>query len=79
MNRQLMETVENFVPHIIVLCHADLVEPDTLKEIRANEQTRPKIIQRCVDPLFQPKTIVGVERFADVTDAIFITTGRRCD
>ncbi len=73
MNQRLLETVENFVPHIIVLCHADLVEPATLKAIRAKPD-RPKIILRCVDALFQPKTILGLMRFADYSDAIFITT-----
>ncbi len=73
MNRQLLKTVENFVPDLIVLCHADLVDPSTLAKI-CTMSHKPKIIMQCVDALFQPKTIIGIERFADLSDAIFITS-----
>ena len=73
MNRHLLETVENVAPDLVVLCNADLVHRRTLETIRAKAD-RPKIVMHCVDPLFGAKTIFNIERFADLSDAIFITT-----
>ena len=73
MNQRLLETVERMEPALILLCHADTLERETLEAIRARPN-RPRIAMRNVDPLFIPKNIENINRYADLCDAIFITT-----
>lgn len=73
MNRRLLETVDRMEPELILLCHADTLERETLEAIRARPN-RPRIAMRNVDPLFIEKNIENINRYADLCDAIFITT-----
>jgi hypothetical protein len=73
MNRRLLETVEQVEPALILLCHADTLERATLEAIRARPN-RPRIALRNVDPLFIEKNVENINRYADLCDAIFVTT-----
>jgi Glycosyl transferases group 1 len=73
VNRRLIETVENFEPDLILLCHADTVYRETLETIRSMAK-RPRIALRNVDPLFIPKNVENIRTYADLVDAIFVTT-----
>jgi hypothetical protein len=73
MNRRLLETVEQVEPALLLLCHADTLDRATLEAIRARPN-RPRIALRNVDPLFIAKNIENINRYADLCDAIFVTT-----
>lgn len=73
VNRRLLATVENFEPDLILLCHADTIYRETLETIR-RRPNRPRIAMRNVDPLFIPKNIDNIAEYADLVDAIFVTT-----
>lgn len=73
VNRRLLQTVENFEPDLILLCHADTIYRKTLETIR-QRPNRPYIAMRNVDPLFIPKNTENINRYADLVDAIFVTT-----
>jgi hypothetical protein len=73
-NRRLIETCENYQPHMILLGHADLIDNQTLVDIK---QRHPdlRIAYRNVDPLFNPRTVANIQRRCEVVDSIFVTTG----
>ncbi|MAD05972.1 MAG: hypothetical protein CMP86_01020 [Gammaproteobacteria bacterium] len=73
-NQRLLETCDNYQPEMILLGHADLIENQTLLDIK---QRYPdlRIAYRNVDPLFNPRTIKNIQRRCEVVDSIFVTTG----
>jgi len=73
VNRRVREIAENFRPDMVVLCHADTLSRDTVSAIKAMA-SRPKIVMRCVDPLFEDKVVRNIRRFSDLSDAVFVTT-----
>ena len=52
LNNKLVKTCENFVPDLIVLGHADLINNDTLEKIK-NKFPNIKIAQWFLDPLIK--------------------------
>lgn len=72
-NRRLIELCSNFRPDLLVLFHADKIENDTIRELRA---TLPGLGVAVVnlDPIFLPENPPRIRRFAEVADVTFITT-----
>jgi hypothetical protein len=75
-NRRLLETVAAVEPDLVIAGHCDIITDDTLREIK---RLRPGcMIAHCNnDPLFVPSNVERIRRRAAVTDAIFVSTGRR--
>ena len=73
-NQRLLETCDNFQPEMILLGHADLIENRTLLDIK-RQHPHLRIAYRNVDPLFNPRTVINIQRRCEVVDSIFITTG----
>ncbi len=75
-NKRLLEMVEAMEPDVVIAGHCDIISNDTLKEIR---HLRPGVkIAHCNnDPLFVPSNVERIKSRASVTDAIFVSTGRR--
>ncbi|OOZ39522.1 hypothetical protein BOW53_11480 [Solemya pervernicosa gill symbiont] len=81
-NRHLIETCENFRPDFILMGHCDLIENETLAEIR-KLLPAVKIAYRNLDPLWdehesvkmRESNISKIQHRMPVVDAIFITTG----
>ncbi|MEE2823943.1 MAG: glycosyltransferase [Pseudomonadota bacterium] len=73
-NRRLIETCENYQPQMILLGHADLIDNQTLADIK-QRHTDLRIAYRNVDPLFNPRTVANIQRRCEVVDSIFVTTG----
>ncbi|MCX2781086.1 glycosyltransferase [Microbulbifer thermotolerans] len=75
-NRRLLETVEAFDPDLVIAGHCDMISNDTLKAIKRQQPNC--IIAHCNnDPLFVPSNVERIKHRAEVTDAIFVSTGRR--
>ncbi len=74
MNEKLKQAVENLSPDLILLGNAELVTPQTLKEIR---KMRPgiRIALWFVDWLMEPKKTDKIKAKLDQLDAVFCTTG----
>ena len=73
-NHRLLETCENYQPEMILLGHADLIENQTLLDIK-RRHPHLRIAYRNVDPLFNPRTVKNIQRRCEVVDSIFVTTG----
>lgn len=75
-NRRLLEMVGAMEPDLVIAGHCDIATNDTLTEIR---RLRPScVIAHCNnDPLFVPSNVERIKSRASVTDAIFVSTGRR--
>ena len=73
-NQRLLETCDNFQPEMILLGHADLIENQTLLDIK-RKLPHLRIAYRNVDPLFNPRTVINIQRRCEIVDSIFITTG----
>ncbi len=73
-NRKFLETVDNLLPDIILLAHADIIKSSTLAEVR-QKYKNTKIIVYNFDPLFTANNVAAIKDRMDVADAIFITTG----
>lgn len=75
-NRRLLEMVEAMEPDLVIAGHCDIISNETLTEIR---KRRPSVvIAHCNnDPLFVPSNVERIKSRATVTDAIFVSTGRR--
>ncbi len=78
LNEKLYKTCHNFRPDLIVLGHADLIDPNTLGELK-NEYPELKISQWFLDPLnkYGPDFSKNKKRIldkSDFVDANFITT-----
>lgn len=72
-NRAFIETCANFTPDLIVLSHADIIQPRSLIEVR---QLLPhvKIAQLNVDPIFRLHNQTMIHNKLPHVDATFITT-----
>ena len=78
LQRKIIETHENFKPDLIVLGHADRVNPNTLRSIRSLN-SKVKIIQWFLDPLsrYGPDHLSNSKRILDKVEYIdqtFLTT-----
>ena len=78
LQKKIIETHENFKPDLIVLGHADRVNPNTLKSIKSLND-KVKIIQWFLDPLskYGPDHFSNSKRILDKIDYIdqtFLTT-----
>jgi hypothetical protein len=73
-NAKFLETVRNFEPQAIVFIHACLIATETLAEAK-RMNSRPRLAQVCVDPLFRRINVDFLADRARVVDASFITTG----
>jgi len=72
-NNHLIEICTNFRPELIVLGHADMIWPVTLRRIR-EMLVDVKIIQWNVDALFNVDNIDRMMSKAEEIDATFVTT-----
>jgi hypothetical protein len=72
-NRALLEFCQHHRPDVLLLGHADVIAPDTVRAIR-EALPRIRIGQWNVDPLFEPDNIARIRAKLDVVDASFITT-----
>ena len=75
-NRRLLETVDAFEPDLVIAGHCDMISNDTLAEIK---QRFPNcaVVHCNNDPLFVPSNVERIKHRASVTDAVFVSTGRR--
>jgi hypothetical protein len=73
-NRKLLKVVDNIRPEALVLAHADVIHPDTFREIR-NKYPHVRVAHVNVDCIFNPTNVAKLDRRGDVVDATFITTG----
>lgn len=72
-NARLVELCRNFQPELLVLFHADKIENDTVREIRASlPDLRVAVVN--LDPVFLPENPPRIRRFGEVADVTFITT-----
>jgi hypothetical protein len=74
VNRALLEFCRLHRPQLLLLGHADMIEPATVLEIR-NAVPNLRVLQWYVDALFVPEHIARFEAKADVVDATLISTG----
>jgi glycosyltransferase involved in cell wall biosynthesis len=75
LNSKLIEVISNYVPNIIILGHADLIQLDTLNFIKKN-YPQIKIVQWFLDRM-DSQWIINKKRFLDkikIMDASFCTT-----
>ncbi|MBY0612254.1 MAG: glycosyltransferase [Beijerinckiaceae bacterium] len=75
-NRTFKDYVRNYDPHLIVLCHADLIANETLAEVKASFPAK-RIVEVRVDALHNVLTIPHMRARAHVIDRSFVTTGGR--
>lgn len=74
-NKKLLETVEAFQPDLVIAGHCDMISNQTLSAIR-DLLPGVKIAHCNNDPLFVPSNVERLHHRAEVTDAIFVSTGR---
>lgn len=72
-NRKLLETCRNFQPEVIALCHADIIKPETLAEIR-RMLPDVAVFQYNIDALFNAGNIERITSKSPVVDRTFVTT-----
>jgi spore maturation protein CgeB len=72
-NQQLIKTVRELKPELIVIGHAEQIENETLAQIRS-ENKNIKIAGFYVDALWLPKNVEFLKHRAPALDALFITT-----
>lgn len=72
-NRYFLDVCRNFKPEMIVLYHADIIQPDTLRRAR---EILPgaRIAQFNVDIIFNPHNVRQIASKLDGVDATFVTT-----
>ncbi len=75
-NQRLLSVCEAFEPDLIIVGHSDIVSVETLLEMR-RQHPHCRIIHCNCDPLFVPTNVERIRRYAQLVDAIFVTTGRR--
>jgi hypothetical protein len=78
MIKALLETVDNFSPELVVLGHSEMLDVETLRELRAKLPSTPFVMWYC-DPLFREYEDVYdlpllAER-SEIVDVIFTTSG----
>lgn len=72
-NERLLEFVASYKPHLIIFKHADIIQTETLMEIR---RTYPetRLAQLNIDALFNPDNVDRINKKSGLVDANFITT-----
>jgi hypothetical protein len=73
VNKTLLEICSMHRPDLLLLGHADIIQPATLAEIKYNHPDI-RIVQWNVDPLFDPGNVRRIEAKLDVVDATLIST-----
>jgi Glycosyl transferases group 1 len=76
VNRLFKDYVLNYDPHLIVLCHADLIDGETLLDIRAQYPSK-RIVEVRVDALHNTLTIPHMRRRIGAVHHSFLTTAGR--
>jgi len=72
-NRLLQSLCNEIAPDLLVLGHADVIEPATIAKIRW-DHPRLRTLQWNVDPLFEADNLGRVARKLDVVDATLVST-----
>ncbi|RLT91755.1 MULTISPECIES: glycosyltransferase [unclassified Ketobacter] len=75
-NKRLLETVAAFEPDLVIAGHCDMITNDTLQAIKRRFPDCA-VIHCNNDPLFVPSNVERIKHRASITDAIFVSTGRR--
>ena len=75
-NNAFIETCHNFRPEVIVLGHADTIQPESLKKVKSF-LPYVKTVQYNVDSLFSQHNINMLKRNLPYMDASFVTTAGR--
>lgn len=73
-NTRLIQSCENIHPDLVLLAHAELIEPTTLKAIKTKFPS-VKIAMWFVDALFNAHNVENINSKLPYLDALFITTG----
>jgi Glycosyl transferases group 1 len=74
VNRALLGYCRANRPDLLLLGHADLIEPATVAEIR-NAVPGLRVMQWNVDPLFEPENVARIEAKLGMVDATLVSTG----
>ena len=72
VQKELLQTIENYRPNLLVLGHADRITNKTLRQIREKEDI--KIIEWNVDNLYLDNTLNKLLKRSHCLDGIFSTT-----
>lgn len=73
-NTLLVKKVSDLQPHIIVFQHADVIQLETLLQLRKKFPAM-HMVQVNIDALFTPQNVSRIAGKAHVMDATFLTTG----
>lgn len=73
VNQYFVDVCKNFQPAFIVFHHADLIDADSVREVK-KFLPDVKVAQFNVDPIFREHNIKMIRAKLDVVDATFITT-----
>jgi Glycosyl transferases group 1 len=76
VNKLFKDYVRNYDPHLIVLCHSDLIDSETLHEIKASYPAK-RIVEVRVDALHNALTIPHMRRRIGAVHHSFLTTAGR--
>jgi hypothetical protein len=74
VNRALLAYCRLHRPNLLLLGHADLIDPATITEIR-NAVPGLRVVQWNVDPLFEVENVARIEAKLNIVDATLVTTG----
>ncbi|HKK16121.1 MAG TPA: glycosyltransferase [Gammaproteobacteria bacterium] len=72
-NRKLLEICRSFQPKLVILAHCEMIQNETLAEVREICQD-VRIIYRNVDPLCDASNIKKINNRMGHVDGVFITT-----
>lgn len=72
-NEALLKFVETYQPHIIIFKHADVIQRETLMELR-RKHPEVRMAQLNIDALFNPDNVNRINNKSDLVDANFVTT-----
>ncbi len=72
-NRALLEFCTHHRPDVLLLGHADIIEPETVQKIRALLPDM-RVAQWNVDPLFTEDNVARIRSKQDVVDITFVST-----
>ncbi len=76
VNKLFKDYIRNYDPHLIVLCHADLIDSETLLDIKAQYPAK-RIVEVRVDALHNMLTIPHMRRRVGAVHHSFLTTAGR--
>jgi Glycosyl transferases group 1 len=74
VNRTILDYCRLHRPDLLLLGHADLIDPATISDIR-NAAPGIRVVQWNVDPLFEPENVARIEAKMSFVDATLVTTG----